>query len=130
MKTSFDHPEQYMAFEITFHEAMAQASKNVAIETLLRMMFGALAEGRRRTLPLIEDFESNFRRHDRMWRLISRRDATGARRAVVEDLQYAEDLLRKDLAEQDRLRNNLGKPREGVPAQGKVRKFRIVKSKK
>ncbi len=49
MKASFDRPEQYMAFEMSLHEELAQASKNVAVEAMLRMMYGALAEGRRRT---------------------------------------------------------------------------------
>jgi GntR family transcriptional repressor for pyruvate dehydrogenase complex len=127
MKNNFDHPEQYMASEIAFHEAVAQASKNVAIETLLRMMYGALAEGRRRTLPLIEDFESNFRRHDRILRLITRRDAAGARKAVLDDLRYAEDLLRKDLAEQDRFRDNLGKSQVAFDAHGRNGKARRMK---
>jgi GntR family transcriptional repressor for pyruvate dehydrogenase complex len=109
MKGSFDHPEHYMAAEIAFHEAIAQASKNAAIQTLMRMMYGALTEGRRRTLPLIADFESNYRRHEGMLSLIRHRDAAGARRAVLDDLQYAEALLRKDLSEQDRFRENLGK---------------------
>jgi DNA-binding GntR family transcriptional regulator len=85
-------------------------------------MYGALAEGRRRTLPLIEDFESNFRRHDRILRLIARRDAASARRAVLDDLQYAEDLLRKDLAEQDRLRDNIGKSQVALIPAGRSAK--------
>jgi GntR family transcriptional repressor for pyruvate dehydrogenase complex len=108
MKNSFERPEQYMAHEMTFHEEFAQAAKNVAVETMLRMMYDALAEGRRRTLRLIENFESNFRRHQRIFRLIARRDAAGARRAVLEDLKYAEALLRKDLEAQDSLRAKIG----------------------
>jgi GntR family transcriptional repressor for pyruvate dehydrogenase complex len=113
MKNSFDYPEQYMAYEMTFHEEFAQASKNAAVEMLLRMMYGALAEGRRRTLPLIENFESNYRRHERIFRLIAKRDAAGARKAVLGDLEYAEALLRKDLAAQDRLRDRLGQAQAG-----------------
>jgi GntR family transcriptional repressor for pyruvate dehydrogenase complex len=127
MKNNFEHPAQYMAAEIAFHEAVAQASKNVAVQTLLRMMYGALAEGRRRTLPLIEDFESNFRRHDRILRLITRRDPAGARKAVLADLQYAESLLRKDLAEQDRFRDNLGKSLVAFDSKSKLRKVRRMK---
>jgi len=110
MKSSLHHPEQYMASEIKFHEAIAQASKNVAVQTLLRMMYGALAEGRRRTLPLIEDFEGNFRRHEHLLHLIVKRDPAGARKAALEDLQYAEDLLRKDLDEQERAQDGRGVP--------------------
>ena len=105
MKRSFDRPDQYMGHEIAFHEEIARATKNAAIEMMLHMMNDALAEGRRRTLPLISDFESNWRRHQRMYRLIACRDAEGARRAVLDDLKYAETLLRQDLSAQENFRN-------------------------
>lgn len=115
MKASFDRPEQYMAFEMSLHEELAQASKNVAVEAMLRMMYGALAEGRRRTLHLIGNFDSNFRRHQRIFRLVARRDAKGARKAVLEDLEYAEGLLRQDLEIRDNLRGKLQKPDLALP---------------
>lgn len=105
MKQSFDRPDQYMGHEIAFHEEIARASKNAAIEMMLRMMNDALAEGRRRTLPLISDFESNWQRHQRIYKLIARRDAEGARRAVLDDLRYAETLLRQDLQAHENFRN-------------------------
>jgi GntR family transcriptional repressor for pyruvate dehydrogenase complex len=111
MKINTGNPEQYMAFEMTFHEEFAQAAKNAALEALLRMMYGALSEGRRRTLPLIGSFEENFRRHERIFRFIAKRDPSGARKAVLADLEYAEDLLRKDLEGQERLREHLAKNR-------------------
>jgi GntR family transcriptional regulator, transcriptional repressor for pyruvate dehydrogenase complex len=107
MKASFNRPEQYMAFEMTFHEEFAHASKNAAVETLLRMMYDALAEGRRRTLPLIDDFARNFERHQRIFRLIANRDVAGARRGVLDDLRYAETLLRKDLEAQKRFSDRM-----------------------
>ncbi len=109
MKASFERPEQYMAYEMTFHEAFAHASKNAAVQTMLQMMYDALAEGRRRTLPLIDDFPRNYQRHQRILRAISRHDPAGARKAVLEDLKYAQALLRRDLEEQERLRTKLKK---------------------
>ena len=109
MKTSFDQPEQYMAYEMSLHEQIARASKNAAVETMLRMMYGALAEGRRRTLPLIENFPNNLRRHEHIFRLIAKKDASGARKAILGDLEYAESLLRRDLEAQERLKLRLGK---------------------
>jgi DNA-binding FadR family transcriptional regulator len=108
MKRTLDRPEQYMAAELSFHEGFLQASKNVATQTMLQMMYDALAEGRRRVLPLISDIEQNFRRHERIFKCIVRRDAQGARQAVLNDLRYAESLLRKDLEAQERLRAHLG----------------------
>jgi len=105
MRENFGRPEQYMAHEIAFHEEIGRATKNAAIEMMLRMMYDALAEGRRRTLPLIADFQSNWLRHERIFKLIQRRKAGGARRAVVDDLKYAETLLRKDLELHESFRN-------------------------
>jgi GntR family transcriptional regulator, transcriptional repressor for pyruvate dehydrogenase complex len=105
MENSFGRPEQYMAYEMALHEEMGRATKNAAIEMMLRMMYDALAEGRRRTLPLIADFRSNWLRHENIFRLIQRRKAGGARRAVADDLRYAETLLRKDLEAQENFRN-------------------------
>ena len=113
MKKNTSKPEQYMAFEMAFHDEFAHAAQNAALEALLRMMYGALSEGRRRTLPLIGSFEENFRRHERIFYFIAKRDPAGARKAVVADLKYAEDLLRKDLDEQERLREHLAKSRAG-----------------
>jgi DNA-binding FadR family transcriptional regulator len=110
MRKSFDRPEHYMAAEMAFHEGFTQAAKNAATQTMLRMMYDALAEGRRRVLPLISDIEQNFRRHERIFKCILKRDAKGARKAVLDDLHYAEALLRKDLEMQERLRTNLTKP--------------------
>jgi GntR family transcriptional regulator, transcriptional repressor for pyruvate dehydrogenase complex len=108
MKANFGRPEQYMACEMAFHDEFARAAKNAAVETTLRMMYDALAEGRRRTLPLIDDYDSNWRRHERIFSLIMRRHAAGARRAVLDDLKYAETLLRRDLEAQEKFRSRIG----------------------
>lgn len=119
MKANFGRREQYMAHEISFHEEFGRAAKNAAIEMMLHMMYEALAEGRRRTLPLIEDFESNWRRHQRIFKLIARRDADGARRAVLDDLKYAEKLLRRDLEAQESLRTKLEDLQSEAPKNGR-----------
>lgn len=107
MKENFQRPEEYLACDLAFHEVFARAAKNVAVQTLLSMMHDALVDGRRRVLPLIDNFESNHRRHERIYRAIARRDASGARKAVLEDLKYSEDLLRKDIESQDRSRDKI-----------------------
>jgi GntR family transcriptional repressor for pyruvate dehydrogenase complex len=105
MRAGLDHPEKFMANEIVFHECILQAAKNVAIQTTMRMMYDAMAEGRRRVLPLIDDLKRNFDRHERIFNLIQKRDARGARLEVLEDLHYAESLLRHDLESKDKLGN-------------------------
>ncbi len=107
MRDSLADPESFMRHEIEFHAAIAQASNNAAILAMLQMMYDAIAEGRRRVLPLIEDMERHYRRHERKFHYIREHNAERARAAVIEDLRYAEGLLRKDLAVQDQLRQTL-----------------------
>jgi hypothetical protein len=63
----------------------------------MQMMYGALTEGRHRVLPLVRDLAEHCSRHERIFRLISQGDATGAQRAVTGDVKFAESLLRKSL---------------------------------
>jgi GntR family transcriptional repressor for pyruvate dehydrogenase complex len=101
MKENFHRPEQYLACDMLFHEVFARAAKNVAMQTLLSMMHDALADGRRRVLPLIDNFENNQRVHERIYRAIARRDPKAARKAVLDDLKYSEGLLRRDIESQN-----------------------------
>jgi GntR family transcriptional repressor for pyruvate dehydrogenase complex len=107
MRAGLDQPEKFMVNEIAFHECILQAAKNAAIQTTMRMMYDAMAEGRRRVLPLIDDLKRNFDRHERISNLIQKRDARRARLEVLKDLQYAESLLRRDLIAQDKLRSEI-----------------------
>lgn len=101
MRSSADNPEAFIRAEMELHASIMRASKNAAIQSTMEMMYGALSEGRHRTMPLVTDIGQNYRKHERIYQLIAKRDAAGARRAVVEDLNYAEELLRKNLAAQE-----------------------------
>jgi GntR family transcriptional repressor for pyruvate dehydrogenase complex len=97
MQAATHDPNLFVKAEMEFHDAIVQASKNAAIQTTMRMMYGALAEGRHRVLPMVASLDKHCANHERIYKLIESRDATAARRAIAEDLNYAESLLRKDL---------------------------------
>lgn len=97
MKLSMNDPESFIRHEMEFHNAITCASKNGAIESTMRMMYGALSEGRHRALPFVHNLPQHCARHQRMFELIAKHDATGARRAVVADVKYAESLLQQNL---------------------------------
>jgi GntR family transcriptional repressor for pyruvate dehydrogenase complex len=107
MKLSMRDAEKFILHEMAFHTSITRAAKNAAIQSTMQMMYGALAEGRHRVLPLVRDLETHCARHERIFSLIEKRDAAGARKAVVGDLKYAESLLRKSLKEMERAE---GKP--------------------
>ncbi len=98
MRAAIHDPVLFVRAEMEFHDAITQASKNAALLTTMRMMYGALAEGRHRVLPLVESLQKHCAHHERIYRLIASGDAVVARRAITEDLKYAESLLRKDLS--------------------------------
>jgi GntR family transcriptional repressor for pyruvate dehydrogenase complex len=102
MRAAVHDPVLFVRAEMEFHDAITQASKNAAILSTMRMMYGALAEGRHRVLPLVESLERHCAHHERMYKLIASGQAGPARRAIAADLKYAESLLRKDLKAADR----------------------------
>jgi len=97
MKQSMHDPELFVRYELDFHSAITTASKNVALQSTMQMMYGALSEGRHRVLPLVHDLAEHCARHERIFLLISQGDATGTRRAVIADVKLAKSLLRKSL---------------------------------
>lgn len=124
MRASIHDPELFVQAEMGFHSAIMRASKNAAIETTMRMMYGALAEGRHRVVPLVESLEKNCQHHERIYKLIAAGDATAARRAITEDLKYAESLLRMDLRTSETFGAEIGHGLTLPAASAKVSKSR------
>jgi GntR family transcriptional repressor for pyruvate dehydrogenase complex len=92
------NPELFHASDIQFHDAFAQASGNVAIQTTMRMLYHATSEARKAALPFIDDWDRHWRRHERVFLCIRDHKPALAGKAVLEDLQYAESLIRKHAA--------------------------------
>jgi GntR family transcriptional regulator, transcriptional repressor for pyruvate dehydrogenase complex len=92
------NPELFHTFDIQFHDAFAQASGNAAVKTTMRMLYHATSEARKVVLPFIKNWDKHWRRHERVFAFIRDRKPALARKAVLEDLQYAERLLREHAA--------------------------------
>lgn len=101
MRAAIHDPVLFVRSEMEFHDAITQAAKNAALLSTMRMMYGALAEGRHRVLPLVKSLDNHCAHHERMYKLIADGDAAEARRAIAADLKYAESLLRKDLRDSE-----------------------------
>lgn len=97
MSQAMGNPEAFLAFDIQFHEAFAQASGNAAIQTTVRMLYHATSEARKAVLPFIDNWDKHWRRHQRVFTLIRDHKPQLARKAVLEDLLYAESLLHKHI---------------------------------
>lgn len=102
MRAAGKDPDQFVRAELDFHDAITQATNNAALQSTMGMMYSALAEGRHRVLPLVEDLDGHCAQHERIYELIASGNATAARRAVTKDLDYAESLLRKEIKASER----------------------------
>lgn len=95
MSQARGNPELFLASDIQFHDAFAQASGNAAIQTTMQMLYHATSEARKAVLPFIDDWDKHWRRHERVFTFIRNHKSGLAYKAVLEDLQYAEELLLK-----------------------------------
>lgn len=99
MKDAVGEPRAFVRNEMEFHNAITRASKNRAIQSVMEMMYGALAEGRHRVLPMVADLAEHCARHEHIFNLIASGRASSARRAISADVRYAEALLNESLAQ-------------------------------
>jgi DNA-binding FadR family transcriptional regulator len=97
MRLNVDAPEGFHRHDIEFHQALAAAAHNGAIQANMQLLYDAMTEARLRVLPLIGDMREHWERHERMFRHIRDRQPELARKAVANDLQFAESLLRKQM---------------------------------
>ncbi len=120
------NPELFRAFDIQFHEAFAQASGNAAIQATMRMLYHATSEARKAVLPFIDNWDKHWRRHERMFAFIRDHKPELARKAVLEDLHYAESLLRKHAASVSRSTLAGGRQPTGTHANSRRQKRRQI----
>lgn len=125
MRASVHDAEQFVQAEIQFHDAITQASDNTAIQSTMRMMYDALAEGRHRVLPLVSSLEEHCAHHEHIYKLIAGGNATAARRAVAEDLKLAESLLRSQIS-----MNEAREAHAKTPARTSITPLRRTKSRR
>jgi GntR family transcriptional regulator, transcriptional repressor for pyruvate dehydrogenase complex len=110
MSRSLGDPESFYPCDIEFHEAFAQASGNVAVQTTLQMLYHATSEARKAVMPFIDDWQRHWRRHERIFSSIRDKKPELARKAVLDDLSYAERLLHAHIGSLDKQPARRGTP--------------------
>ncbi len=98
MRNGIHRPERFLSYDIELHDSFAQASGNVALQTTLRMLYDSMVEARRRVLPLIDNMERHYERHEKIFRYIRDRKPKLAAKAVQEDMEYAARLIREEMS--------------------------------
>jgi GntR family transcriptional regulator, transcriptional repressor for pyruvate dehydrogenase complex len=83
-------PQQFLVHDIGFHRAVAAASGNPTLATLVEMVSAILYERRRDTIDRAHDFNEALELHRRVYRAIRARNADEAREAMREHIVRAQ----------------------------------------
>ena len=77
-------PQQYLIHDIKFHRAIAAASDNPILATLVEMVSAVMYDHRRDTIGRAHDFNESVELHQRLYRAIRARKPAAARTAMPE----------------------------------------------
>ncbi|HKX33380.1 MAG TPA: FadR/GntR family transcriptional regulator [Blastocatellia bacterium] len=100
MHATLNDPQQYLIHDIRFHRAIAAASGNPTLATLVEMVSAVMYERRRDTIERAHDFTESLELHKRVYRAIRARRPEEAREAMREHLFRAQRALALEESEQ------------------------------
>lgn len=90
MYASLDDPKRYLAHDVEFHRAVALASENPIIATLMDMVTAALFEARVQTVERATDLKESAGMHRKVYQAIRARNPEEAREAMSRHLELAQ----------------------------------------
>ena len=90
MFASLKDPQQFLVHDVAFHRAVAAASGNPTLATLVDMVSAILYERRRDTIGRAHDFNEAVELHRRVYRAIRSRKPDEAREAMREHIMRAQ----------------------------------------
>ncbi|OFV83534.1 MAG: hypothetical protein A2Y78_16510 [Acidobacteria bacterium RBG_13_68_16] len=89
MFASIDNPREYLLHDVQFHRAVAAASQNPVLATLVDTLAQLVWESRRETAVHSTSLKESAEMHRRIYRAIRARDVERARREMAEHLERA-----------------------------------------
>ena len=89
MFATLDEPQAFLVHDLRFHRAVAAASGNPVIATLVEMVSSLVYEQRRRTVERAKDLKESAEMHRRIYVAIRDKDAERARREMSQHLDLA-----------------------------------------
>lgn len=96
MYAALDDPQQYLIHDIKFHRAIASASGNPILATLVEMVSAVMYDQRRETIGRAHDFKESVEMHQRIYRAIRSQKPDAARLAMHDHLALAQDAYRSE----------------------------------
>lgn len=94
-------PQQFLVHDVGFHRAVAAASGNPTLATLVEMVSAILYERRRDTIVRAHDFNEALELHRRVYRAIRARKPDEAREAMREHIVRAQRAFALEEAQQN-----------------------------
>lgn len=92
MAASTDNPGRFLDYDLLFHRAVAQASGNPLLASIMEMVSGRFFDVRRGTLSYRTNLVTLTEQHRRIYLAIRDRNSTGASQAMLDHLKDAERL--------------------------------------
>jgi GntR family transcriptional regulator, transcriptional repressor for pyruvate dehydrogenase complex len=96
MYSTLDDPQQYLIHDIRFHRAIAAASDNPILATIVEMVSAVMYDRRRETIGRAHDFKESIEMHQRIYRAIRTHKPDEARAAMGEHLVLAQKAYRTE----------------------------------
>ncbi len=90
MYATLSDPQEYLVHDIRFHRAVAEASGNPTLATLVEMVSAVMYERRRETIDRAHDFSESLEFHQQVYRAIRARQPDEARAAMREHIVRAQ----------------------------------------
>ena len=90
MFAALKDPQQFLVHDVAFHRAVAEASGNPTLATLVQMVSAILYERRRETIERAHDFNEALELHRRIYRAIRARKPDEAREAMRDHIVRAQ----------------------------------------
>lgn len=103
MFASLDSPHEFLVHDIRFHRAVADASGNPILASLIEMLSSVFYEQRRQTVNQARDLKESAEMHRRIYMAIRQHDAPGAEAAMDHHLHlsYAAQVSEDDPGDAD-----------------------------
>jgi len=89
MFANIEHPQQFLVHDINFHRAVAAASGNPTLASLVEMVAAVMYERRRETIDRAHDFRESLEMHRAVYRAIRDKKPDAARAAMREHIERA-----------------------------------------
>jgi len=90
MYASLDNPEQFLMHDMSFHQAVASASGNRILTSLMNMVATILYDVRSKTVKRARDFKESAEMHFHIYRAVRDRNPEAARNAMRDHLMLAQ----------------------------------------